>query len=203
MESEESEDSDPAEVSGASRLLEELEQQAGSLFADERDQEVADLAMGEYAQVSLAGRLAAALGHEVTLRVLGVGRLRGQLRSAGEGWCLLGVGTSGAAHGGWVVRAAAVVAVAGLPPGAVPASARPVTARLGLGSVLRRLPAARQRCRLWTTEGAVYDVRPVRVGADFVECRIGSSAETGAELFTFAAVAAVHVPPGVDVLDAD
>ncbi len=73
---------------------------------------------------------------ERTLRltVAGVGAVDGVLRRAGEGWCLLDL-----AAAEWVVRLPAVTAMRGLVDGGVVPTARPLTARLGLGSVLRGL----------------------------------------------------------------
>ena len=87
-------------------------------------------------------------------------------------WCLLG-----AAGQDWIVRLPAVVAVRGLPGHAVAEEAWPVTARLGLGSALRRLAEGREECRLRLRDGTAYDAHLGRVGADFVEVLTGGQAE--------------------------
>ena len=62
-------------------LLEDLEQQAESMYAVERGSELADRARSEYATVTLAARLAAGVGAPISLEVRGVGRLTGKLIS--------------------------------------------------------------------------------------------------------------------------
>src|SRR5688572_14496837 len=52
-------------------LFDDLEQQAEAAFAAERDIEVADRALAEYAQVGMATRLMASVGREVVLRLSG------------------------------------------------------------------------------------------------------------------------------------
>jgi len=170
-------------------LFDDLEQQAEAAFAVERELEVADRAQAEYANVGLATRLMASLGREVTLRLAGVGPVTGTLEGVADGWCLV-TGASGQ----WVVRLAAVQVVAGLSARSVPEAAWPVAARLGLRSALRRLSADSTACRLLTLDGAGYDVRLGRVGADFVEAFVGESPEPNA--FPFPAIAAVTQRPG-------
>lgn len=166
-------------------VLDDLEQQAEGMWAAERDLEVADRAQAEYSQVSAASRLMASLGREVTLQVRGVGPLAGELRRVADGWCLLA-----AAAGLWIVRLEAVAAAAGASPRSDPEAAWPVTARLGLGSALRRIAASGEGVQLMLLDGSGYDARLVRVGKDFVEAVVGEARQP--TLVWFHALAAVR-----------
>ena len=163
-------------------FLDDLEQQAATAWATERDLEVAERARAEYARVGLAGRLMAGIGGRTTVQVAGVGPVGGTLARVADGWLLL-------QDGGieWLVLADAVETVRGLPGRAVPREAWPVTARLGLGSALRAMTGERCVVRLRSVgqlEGSVG-----RVGADFVELH----PEAGEPLLVaFAARAAVR-----------
>lgn len=152
-------------------LFEQLEQQAEALHLAERDAEVADLARAEYAAVTLAARLHASVGRSVRLGVVGVGFLQGDLRRAGPEW--LGLrGGRGAAEGpgqDWFVRIAAIRSSRGLSGRAVSEPARPVTARLGIGSVLRGLAEADAPVVVHQLDGSSCAGVLRRVGADFVE----------------------------------
>ena len=165
-------------------LLDDLEQQAEALYDAERDVDLADRSRAEYAAVTLASRLMASAGRPVTLEVEGIGAVTGELRRVGDGWCLL----HGAAQD-WVVRLAAVLAVEGASERSVPEVAWSPIARLGLGSALRRLADAGERCVLHTVSGTAYDAVPVRVGRDFVEARVGETREV---LVSFGLLAAVQ-----------
>jgi hypothetical protein len=168
-------------------LFDDLEQQAEAAFSLERDAEVADRAQAEYAEVTLASRLMASIGEQVTLRLAGVGQVTGTLERVAEGWCLLA-----GASGQWVVRMATIQVAAGLSARSVPEAAWPATARLGLGSALRGISADRQPCRLFTTDGAAYDVQLDRVGADFFEAFANIPGDV--HCFAFSAVAALSLP---------
>ncbi|MBD8870263.1 hypothetical protein [Nocardioides donggukensis] len=169
-------------------FLDDLELQAQGAFAAERGLEVAERARAEYAEVTLAARLMAALDGEVSLRVAGVGELTGRLARVADGWCLLAT-----PEREWVVALAAVGAARGLPTGAVPAAAWPVTARLGLGSALRRLAEDGEECAVRLRDQTAYVGRLGRVGRDFVEVRSGEYPRLEAPvLVPFAGLAAVH-----------
>lgn len=147
-------------------LLDDLEQQAEALYDQERDVDLADRARAEYAAVTLASRLMASLDAEVALEVRGVGRVGGVLQRVGADWCLVtGSGQD------WVLRTAAIDLVRGASERSVPEVAWSPVARLGLGSALRRIADAGERCLLHTTTGTAHDGVLVRVGADFVEVR--------------------------------
>jgi hypothetical protein len=145
-------------------LFDDLEQQAQAAYDAERDVDLADRSRTEYATVTLAGRLMASLDREVTLDVLGVGPLTGALTRVADGWCLL------EAHGrDWIVRLAAVASVSGASERAVPDAAWSPVTRLGLGSALRRVADAGERCVVHRTDGERYDGVMLRVGQDFAE----------------------------------
>jgi hypothetical protein len=166
-------------------LLDDLEQQAEALYDAERGFELADRSRSEYQQVTLASRLMASVGTEVGLDVLGVGVLGGVLERVGTGWCLV----SGSGQD-WIVRLGAVAGVRGASERSSPEVAWSPVARLGLGSALRRLAEAGERCVLHLVDGRVLDGTVRRVGADFVEASTGEDARS--VLLPWDALAAVQ-----------
>jgi hypothetical protein len=167
-------------------LLDDLEQQAEGLALTSRDAEVEELARAEYAEVGLASRFHASAGLVVQLTVRGVGPVRGRLARVGSGWCLV----TPEEHAGqaWVVALSAVVAVRGLSDRAVAEAARPVVARLGLGSVLRGLAAEGEVAIFRTVDGGLCQGRVLRVGSDFAEVAAESG---GVEVLPFAGLAVI------------
>lgn len=151
-------------------VFDDLEQQAEGLALAERDARVADLARAEYGELDLLSRLHAAVGDELELHVRGPGRLRGTVRRVGADWLLLGGDGEE-----WLVRTASLEEVRGLPDRAMTEDARPVTARLGLGSVLRSVAADRVPVQVHRTGGGVVPGTVRRVGADFVEVETDGS----------------------------
>lgn len=168
-------------------VLDDLEQQAEALYVAERDAELADRTRAEYGAVSLASRLMASLDTELTLGVLGVGRLAGTLNRVSKGWLLLSAGGNE-----WVIPLPAVSSVSGASPRSVPEVAWSPLTRLALGSALRRLSEAAEPCAVHLVDGAVHEARVVRVGSDFVELAVGS---TRVELVAFSALAAIQSRP--------
>jgi hypothetical protein len=145
-------------------VLDDLEQQAEALYDAERDLDLVDRSRSEYAQVTLASRLMASLDTDLTLELRGVGRISGTLQRIGSGWCLLhGAGLD------WIVRTGAITLVREASPRSVPEVAWSPVTRLGLGSALRRLADAGERCLVHLVEGGRHDVVLTRVGQDFVE----------------------------------
>jgi len=149
-------------------FLDDLEHEAQALYDADRASEIADRARSEYATVTLVGRLMASVGCAVTLEVLGIGSVTGELQRVGPDWCLV----HGAAQD-WVVRTAALTSVEGVSDRALPEVAWSPLSRLGFGSALRRLADTGTRCRLHTQDGSVREARIARVGADFVEAQVG------------------------------
>lgn len=165
-------------------VLDDLEQQAEALYDAERDADLADRSRAEYQQVTLASRLMASLGTPVRLEVAGTGVVAGTLDRVGRGWCLV------AGHAqDWVVRLDAVVAVHGASARSRPEVAWSPVATLGLGSALRRIADAGERCVLHLVDGTSRDALLRRVGADFVETVEG---EGRTVLVAFTALAAVQ-----------
>jgi len=166
-------------------LFDDLESQAAASFALEREAELADRRRAEYQQVTLAARLMASVDREVTLEIAGVGLVDGVLERVATGWLLLrGRGQD------WVVRQAAVTAIRGASDRAMPDVAWPVAAKLGLGSALRRLGDAAERCVVHSTGGQRWEGVVQRVGADFMEVAVGEPAQI--VLVAFATLAAVQ-----------
>jgi len=169
-------------------LLDDLESQASAAFAADREAEIADRSRAEYLHVTLAARLMASVGREVSLGVRGVGLLRGTLERVATGWLLL----QSAPGADWIVREAALTSVSGASERAVPAVAWEAVARLGIGSALRRLSESRERCVLHLLDGSRHEGELRRVGADFVEVYDAGRLS----LVAFAALAAVQSREG-------
>ena len=170
------------------RFFDDLEQQAEAMFDAARDLELADRSRTEYHQVTLASRLMASVGLEVALELRGVGAVGGTLERVGTGWCLV----RGAAQD-WVLPLAAVTLVHHAAERSVPEIAWSPVSRLGLASALRRLAEAGERCVLHLVDGAQHEAVLHRVGADFVEARVGEG--RGSErtvLVAFEGIAAVQ-----------
>lgn len=166
-------------------LFDDLEGQAGALAAAERGPEVADRSRAEYQQVTLASRLMASAGTEVTVRVAGVGPVAGTLDRVAADWLLVS-----APHHDWVVSAAAVTAVEGASVRSVPEVAWSPLTRLGLGSALRRVAEAGERCVLHLRDGSRHEGTLRRVGADF--CELVTGEERRLLLVAFSALAAAQ-----------
>lgn len=185
-------------------LFEDLEQQAEGLALAERDVELAELGRAEYAQVGFADRLHASVGRQVTLDVQGVGPVAGGLARVGRDWCLVATGADDAMRPGeeWIVGAAAVRRARGLSARALDEGQRPLSARLGLGSALRSIAAARGELVVHLGDGAMLRGRLRRVGSDFAQLCMtdrsggwdGAAADGDGhdELVPFTAIAAVR-----------
>lgn len=147
-------------------VFEDLEQQAEGLQLAARDAELVDRRRSEYAEVTFLGRLHASVGQEVRLAVAGVGALDGRVARVGLDWCLV---EAAAPAQEWVVLLAAVKLATGLSDRAVSEVARPVTARLGVRSVLRGVADSRAEVVVHHLDGSRSAGLLGRVGADFVE----------------------------------
>lgn len=157
------------------------------MFADEREAELADRSRAEYSAVTLTGRLMASVGQPVEFDVRGVGPVRGTLARVARTWCLVG------GHGQeWFLPRQGIAAVTGASPRAVPEVAWSPLSALGLGSALRRIADARERCLVHTLDGDRFDVVLRRVGADFVEAATGEQRTLLLVLDTVAAVQRRH-----------
>jgi hypothetical protein len=127
----------------------------------------------------------ASVGSELSLDVRGVGAVGGVLERVGTGWCLL----SGSGQD-WIVSLGAVAVVRGASDRSVPEVAWSPVAGLGLGSALRRLADAGERCVFHLVDGRLLDGMVRRVGSDFVETRVGE--ERRVVLLPYDALAAVQ-----------
>ena len=165
-------------------LFDDLEGQAAAAWEADREAELADRARTEYAAVTLASRLMASRGRDVTLDLPHVGRLDGRLARVAEEWCLLG-----ARGQDWVVPLRAVTGVRGASERSSPEVAWSPVDRLGLRAALRRLADAGSRCLVHLADGARHEAYVERVGADFVECR---DAAGGTLLVPYAGLVAVQ-----------
>jgi hypothetical protein len=165
-------------------LFDDLELQAEGLALAERDGEVSELARAEYATLALTDRLHGNLGARLTLG-LGPATVEGVTRQVGSDWLLL----EEAGHE-WVIRLAAVGSVRGLTERALGAAARPLTARLGIGSVLRRLAEAGDEVVVQSLHGDRQRGVLGRVGADFVE--LGGPVGRPTDVLPFTAFAGIR-----------
>ncbi len=173
-------DEDPMDA-----LLSDLERQAEGLHLADREIEVAELATAQYAEVTLAARLHAAVGAPLRVRLAGdESVLEGTVEDAGLGWFALARAATT-----WIVATGGVVELIGLVDAAVPDTARPAVSRLSIRAALRA-HAGESPVVLRLTTGAVREGRLVRVGADFVELRPEASPVV---VLPLAAIAAVGV----------
>lgn len=165
-------------------LFDDLEGQAGALAAVERGAEHADRSRAEYQTVTLASRLMASVGTEVTLGVTGVGTISGTVDRVAGDWLLLAAGQHD-----WVVATDAVTTVERASVRSIPEVAWSPLTRLGLGSALRRIAEAGERCLLHLRDGSRHEGTLRRVGADFCELVEGDERRTILVPFTALAAA--------------
>ncbi|MGL5808726.1 MAG: hypothetical protein ACRCYQ_02135 [Nocardioides sp.] len=165
-------------------VLDELEQQAESLFTAGRGQEVLELGRAEYSQVTLASRLMASADRQIGLEVIGVGPVSGVLERLGAAWCLVRGDSQD-----WVIRAEAIAVVHQASLRSVPEVAWSPVHQLGFASALRRVAETGERCLVHRLDGVQHDVRLRRVGADFVEAVAGQNRTI---LLGFSTIAAIQ-----------
>jgi small nuclear ribonucleoprotein (snRNP)-like protein len=146
------------------RLLDDLEAQAEGLYLAERAAEVTELSVAQYAEVSLADRWQASVDRPIRVVMTDGWDLRGQLVRAGTNWIAVDVGGGR----GWALHLRFVATVTGLADRTVPRDVWPLSARLSLGSVLRRLAEEPGPVGLRLVDGRVVHGTLTRVGADFV-----------------------------------
>jgi hypothetical protein len=168
-------------------VFDDLEQQAQGLHLVERDAEVADLTVAEYATVSLASRLHASLGQDLRVRLLGGRVVGGRLARLGADWFLLVDGSSE-----WVIRHQGVVTVGGLSPKAHSEDTWSVVDRLTMRAVLRRLAGANEPCLVHFCDDQQLEGHIGRVGQDFFELNVGEPADRIVQAVPNAAVAALQ-----------
>jgi hypothetical protein len=149
-------------------LFADLEQQWEALAEGERQAEIAERTRAERAQLTLLDRLRGSEDQGVRVRTRGGQDVQGRLCRVGADFVLVVL-----ARRECVLPLHALSAVTGLGDASVPAGAAgAVRARLGLGSVLRRIAADRSQVSLVAADSAVLNGTLQRVGADFVEMAV-------------------------------
>lgn len=158
--------------------------QAGTLASAARGAEHADRGRAEYQTVTLAGRLMASVGSEVTLGITGVGSVTGTVDRVAADWVLVSAGEHD-----WVISGDAVMTVERASVRSIPEAAWSPLTRVGLGSALRRIAEAGERCLLHLRDGSRHEGSLRRVGADFCELVEGDERRTILVPFTALAAA--------------
>jgi small nuclear ribonucleoprotein (snRNP)-like protein len=169
-------------------LFEDLEQQAEGLHLAERDAEIGELSVSEYAQVSLGSRIHASTNQLVRVRLLGGRSVTGRLAQSGRDWMLL---EDDPGHE-WVVPQTSVATVSGLSTRSLNEDAWPLHVRLSLRSILRRIAQARSEIVVHLTDGSQFEGRLGRVGKDFVEVYPAAVPVRAAEAVPNVAIAAIQ-----------
>jgi hypothetical protein len=148
------------------RLFADLD---GTVAAAERAElaaEIADRTRGQEAQLRLADRLRAAVGHSVSLILPAEVSITGAVREVGPDWALVAESPAREA----LVPLAAVRVARGLGVlSATPGGEGRVAARLDLRYALRRLARDRAPLAVTVLDGGVLIGTVDRVGADFLE----------------------------------
>ena len=135
--------------------------------------EIAERLIAERARIRLVDRLAATVGRQIGIRVIGADWVRGSVVDVGPDWCLL----RGAGDAETLVVLRAVSQVTGLGDNARdPETEAAVAARYGLAAVLRRL-VDRDEVTVALAEGTRHRGRIVSVGADTLDLQRGSDPE--------------------------
>lgn len=148
------------------RLFDDLEAQIEAYDLAEFEAEVSERARYEVGRLRLVDRLRPAVGHEIGVRCLGAGLLRGRLERVGADWLLLE--EQPGRHG--LAACAAITAVSGLGAlSAVPGSEGKVRSRLDLRHALRGVTRDRSPVHAVLVDGSVVAGTLDRVGLDFVE----------------------------------
>jgi hypothetical protein len=154
-------------------MFADLEAQAEALEVAERAGEVDERIRAELGTLTLFDRLRPAIA-PVRLRTAGGCVVAGTISRAGPDWVLLDQDNGREV----LVRLGAVTAIGGLGRStATPDSLDPVTVRLGLWFVLRRIARDRSPVTVRLTDGSTLHATVDRVGADFVEAAVHAPGE--------------------------
>jgi hypothetical protein len=148
-------------------LFDDLETQAAGLAQQAREDDAADLARAEYAEIALNERLHGSVGTLVVLEAAGSVVVRGSLQRVGQG--CVAVASSEAPRVLHLVNLDHVLSVATGSPRAASSTALPLTSRLGFASAVRHLADDVDEVALRLYDARRVTGRLVRVGADFVE----------------------------------
>jgi len=143
-------------------LFDDLEAQFAAVELADRAAAVGELTRAERATVRLEGRVRAAIGQPILVRVRGGEQLAGELVDAAAEWLMLAEGPRR-----YLVPTQAVAVLRGLPGQVEPDSGR-VARRLGLAHALRALSRDRVAVRL-DAQGVQLRGRLDAVGADHVD----------------------------------
>lgn len=148
-------------------LFADLEGQARAHERLDFDSEVADRTRAELASVTLESRLRGQLSRQVTLTVVGVGDVCGELQRVGSGWLLLAIPDE------TVIPLSAVSAAWNLLPTAAGREGLDlVSSRVSLTAVIRAVARDRSPVVLRLRDRQAITGTPERVGADFVEVSV-------------------------------
>jgi hypothetical protein len=176
-------------------LFADLEREWDSLAGAERRAEIAERTRAEFARLRLLDRLRGSEGRRVGLVTRRGQQVDGVLTRVGADFVLLTTDRREL-----LVPVAAIAAATGLAAASVAEQeAGAVRARLGLGSVLRRIAADRSVVTVVGPEDTVRVGTVQRVGADFLELAEHPAEETphprntrGVVLVPFAAIVLVR-----------
>ncbi|MGB3257174.1 MAG: hypothetical protein WBA72_04215 [Ornithinimicrobium sp.] len=158
-----------------SRLFDDLEAQLLRLERVELEAEVSERARSERGQVAMAHALAADCGREISLDMLGVGRVAGVLSEVGQNWCILESPTQGPPRSRSVLLALPAVQSATGLTGFVDSRDGASQRRFGMRSALRVLSRDRARVRIHLTGGGTVQGTIDRVGWD--HCDVADHAD--------------------------
>jgi hypothetical protein len=170
-------------------FLDDLERQAEGLHLADRAVEVAELRIAQYAEIELAARLHASAGRRVRVSTVDGWSFQGDLICAGTDWIVVDEGPRS-----WAVTMSSLVTVSGLGDAMLPTDARPISARLGVGSVLRRRAETGESGAIRVAGGRILQGSVTRVGSDFLELDLESREAT---VVPFRALVAVELRSGV------
>jgi hypothetical protein len=148
-------------------LFDDLEAQAAGLEQVAREEEVADLARAEYAEVALVERLHGSVGLEIGVEMAGGATVRGVLERVGRGCAA--VTSSEVPRVMHLVNLEHVRTVSTTSALAEAEAALPVTSRLGMASAVRHLAEDVDEVALLLPDGRRVVGVLTRVGADFLE----------------------------------
>lgn len=143
-------------------LFADLEAQMSAQQRRDRLAQLPDLVRESFAELTLAQRLAGAIGDEVEL-VANTQRYAGRLERVGRDWVLLD-------HGGAVVIA--LRAVSAVKVGTRDVGGADLARGLGMGSPLRELQERGGAVRAVLRDGGVLDGWIDAVAADYVQLRV-------------------------------
>jgi hypothetical protein len=147
-------------------LFGDLEAQFDAAEAADLAAEVADRTRREAARLRLSGRLAGAVGGEVTVDVWGAGTVRGRLAASGMDWLLVEESTRAEV----LVPERSVTSIRGLTAWSQSPDLDPgLGGRLDLRHALRGIARNRAGVSVLLRDGAVVGGTIDRVGADFLE----------------------------------